>query len=511
VLLRIIIFLLLAPVIWAQNSYDSALTNKPIPYSSTILVPQAAAPDVTIPQAVDPNAALPPAPPAATAPATLPPSAQFRNLAPLPTGTPGMPPTAADYARHPLQIVPAPVIVPPVLLPRAVAQPANTNEIATPFGGKYYFVSSNGSDENNGGKTSSWKTLQQAANQVQPGDIVIVRPGIYEAFHTVHGGDSNRPITFRALGDAVIIPQGGDAPADQPLLKVEDLYRVDNIDIRSCDDIIIEGFQIQRAGRCGIFVEDSRGVILRNNTIGPVGRFGILTGFCVDLQIISNKTFGAVAEHGIYVSNSRATNNNPIVRFNESYGNRGAGIQVNGDCRSGGNGSITGARIENNVVHDNGLNGMSFISMSDSIVENNLVYHNGKFGGAGGMHFTDEVGCGHPSSGNVIVNNTVVEPSIVCVRFTQAAKDNIFFNNLLVGPRPLVDEVGDNKIAETSNIEVEQPLGVFNNPDANDYRLLPTSPARNVGLAAFKDQPAPTTDRDGKVRQTVLSHDSGAY
>ena len=42
----------------------------------------------------------------------------------------------------------------------------------------------------------------------------------------------------------------------------------------------------------------------------------------------------------------RVTNDNPVIRSNETYDNHGNGIQVNGDCGSGGDGSITGAVID---------------------------------------------------------------------------------------------------------------------------------------------------------------------
>lgn len=363
---------------------------------------------------------------------------------------------------------------------------------------KQLYVSATGTDTGDGTPAKPWRTIQRAANAAQPGDVVLVEAGEYEAFRTVRGGTQGHPITFRAVGQAIVLPAGGPTAAD-------------NITVRESDYVIIEGFTVRDAARCGIFVVDSRGVILRQNLIGPVGRFGILTGFAVDVQIISNKTFSAAAEHGIYVSNSREPNDNPVIRFNESYDNGAAGLQVNGDCGMGGDGLITGAIIEGNIIHDNQSKGMSLISMAESLVQNNLIYNNGKKNGAGGIHLTDELGCGHPSSGNVVVNNTIVEPRIACLRITDAAKDNIIFNNLLVGPRGCIDEVDKNKIDKVSNLTAESPIGLFVDPDAGDYRLLTTSPAKNRGTLNYYEKKPPATDREGRPRSATLSVDAGAY
>ena len=96
--------------------------------------------------------------------------------------------------------------------------------------------------------------------------------------------------------------------------------------------------------------------------------WGIFTAFTIETQLIDNVCFGSIGQHGIYVSNSRVSNDNPIIRGNECYGNGQNGIQLNGDCYSGGDGTIEGAIIENNLVHDNNWKGFSLISVNNSII-----------------------------------------------------------------------------------------------------------------------------------------------
>jgi len=491
------------PAAWSETGVESSLTNKPIDYNSTILVPQPAIPGMIVPQAVPVN--IP------SGSNTAPPASRTKPKGNSPFRFhPGpVPPSANDIASRLVEIVAPPL---PELAPATVVLPEETNaEPVTPHGGKFRYVALTGSDKEAGTKVRPWKTIQRAAATAQPGDLITVLPGTYEAFHTVRGGETNRPITFLAQGAVVIIPQGGAAPAGMQPTTMAEVHRLDNIHVRNTDHIIIDGFQVQRAGRCGISVIEANGVILRRNIIGPVGRFGILTGFATDVQIISNKTFGAAAEHGIYVSNSRVTNDNPVIRYNETYDNRGNGIQINGDCGSGGDGSITGALVEGNVVHDNGLKGLSLISMSDSVVQNNLIYNNAKTAGAGGIHLTDEIGCGKASSGNVVVNNTVVEPRMACIRITDGAKNNILFNNLLVGSRPLIDEVNDNQIDPNSNLRLNSVIGVFNDSEAGDFHPLITSPAKNTGVSSYREKRAPLFDREGNRRRAAIGLDVGAY
>jgi hypothetical protein len=81
-------------------------------------------------------------------------------------------------------------------------------------------------------------------------------------------------------------------------------------------------------------------------------------------------------EHGIYVSNS---GDRPVVRGNRLHDNAGAGVQLNADLSAGGDGIITDALIENNVIYGNGSAGGAAINLDgvqDSVVRNNLLYDN---------------------------------------------------------------------------------------------------------------------------------------
>ena len=67
------------------------------------------------------------------------------------------------------------------------------------------------SDENSGRKENPWKTVGKAAPTLQPGDTVVVRPGIYrERVAPKHSGTKDKPIVYRAEGPGVVL-SGADA------------------------------------------------------------------------------------------------------------------------------------------------------------------------------------------------------------------------------------------------------------------------------------------------------------
>ena len=367
--------------------------------------------------------------------------------------------------------------------------------------GTTYYVANNGKDSNAGTKNAPWATLQQAANQSRKGDTILAQDGAYAGFFTVNSGAEKDPIVFKANGKNVVIHSKN---AKTP----------DNVNVENTDYTVIDGFIVKNAERGGIRVAESKGVIIRNNVVGPCGRWCLFTGFAPEVQILNNKAFGAKEQHGIYVSNSRVPNDNPLIRGNETYGNNYSGIQVNGDCESDGDGIISGAVIEGNVIRNNFSKAASLISMQDSVVRNNLIYNNGITSGAGGIHLTDESDCGKPSSRNLIVNNTILEPRIAGIRITDGAADNVIFNNIIFAPNKprIADEVGESHVDKDSNLTIRSiPDNLFANPAANDYHLMDKSIAIDAGKTVFQKMDAPGIDLEGTQRPQRKGMDLGAF
>jgi parallel beta-helix repeat protein len=372
---------------------------------------------------------------------------------------------------------------------------------APPGMGETYIVSPSGNDGGTGLSGDPWLTLQHAADSVAAGDEVIVEDGTYDGFYTVTGGTRGSPVTFRAASSGVVIDTSNSETPD-------------NINVEGTDYVVIDGFTVVDAERTGIRVAVSRGVIVRNCTIGPSGTWGILSGFAPEIQVLGNQTFGSVEQHGIYISNSDVPDDNPVIAGNEVYGNAMNGIQLNGDCFMGGDGVISGAVIEGNYVHDNNNKGLSIISASDSVIRNNLIVGNGITAGAGGIHLVDEPDCGNPSSRDVVVNNTIFEPRIAAIRINLGAEDNVIFNNLIISTRgePIADEDGLSLVDGATNLVFPDATAViFADPAARDYHLAASSPAVDAGAASFGGAGAPGADLDGLPRPGGSGFDVGCY
>jgi Bacterial Ig domain/Periplasmic copper-binding protein (NosD) len=366
-----------------------------------------------------------------------------------------------------------------------------------------YYVAPGGSDSNPGSSASPWRTLQKAANSVGAGDAVHVGNGTYAGFQITAGGSATSRITFVANGSSVLVNQPNSSTPD-------------NINVEGADYVVIDGFVVEDAPRVGIRAVQATGVVIRNNTVRRSGLTGILTGWTPAVLIEGNVCSASGSQHGIYVSNSNTPNDNPVLRNNECFGNAENGVQLNGDCWEGGDGVLEGALIEGNYIHDNNWKGFSLISVQASTIQNNVIADNGLSAGAGGIHLTDQVGpsCGKPSSNNVVVNNTIVEPRIACVRMTDGSTANVVFNNLCIASNTgklVVDEVGGNLVDGASNLMLTSSSGLFVNATAKDFHLAAGSAAIDAGIPNYQGRPAPAVDRDDVARPGGARHDIGAY
>src|SRR5262245_45675937 len=201
-----------------------------------------------------------------------------------------------------------------------------------------FYVDPAGNDSAAGAITSPWRTLQKAANTVRAGDLVIVRVGHYAGLYLTTSGTATDPITFRGDPGAIVDTQN---PTTQ-----------DGINLEGASYVVIEGFTVTGVPRAGIRSVLNHHVVIRGHTGDLNGRWGILTGFSDDILIEDNVMSRSQAEHGIYVSNS---GDRPTIRGNVVWGNNANGIHMNGDLSQGGDGIISGALVEDNVIFNNGL------------------------------------------------------------------------------------------------------------------------------------------------------------
>jgi hypothetical protein len=386
-----------------------------------------------------------------------------------------------------------------------------------------YYVAPGGSNAANGlTPATAWATLQHAADTVAAGDTVHVADGNYAGFDIRKDGTGDDPITFVADGAAAAITS-------------ENPETPDGINIENASYIVVDGFVSNGHTRAGMRAALSHHITFRNNRCGNNGVWGIFTGFVDDLLIENNETYGSIDEHGIYVSNS---GDRPVIRGNHTHDNNANGIHMNGDESQGGDGLISEALVEDNVIHGNGNAGGSGINMdgvTDSVVRNNLLYDNH----ASGISLYRIDGAAG-STGNLVINNTILSASDGrwCINIIDSP-NNTLRNNILYtyhsfrgvividaasapgfssdynslmnrmspdGDATILDLDDWQALGYDANSFVATPTQHFVNP-ATDFHLLTTSPAIDAGTSVN----APGDDIEGNARPVGAGVDIGAY
>jgi hypothetical protein len=408
------------------------------------------------------------------------------------------------------------------VLALALPQPV----LVTPLQGDTYYVDPAGSDLTGDGSAGNpWQTIRYAATQVSAGDTVLINPGSYDGGVVVETpGTSAAPITFSGRGPGVVIEgSGGDRDA---------------FFITAADYIVVEGLTIQHADRAGLRISLSDHVTVRDSTFIDNGRWGVFTDFSDDTLIENVESYGAVEEHGIYISNS---SDYPTIRNSRIHHNYANGIHMNGDLSQGGDGVISFGLIEGNVIYENGVGGGSSINMdgvTDTVVRNNLLYDNH----ASGISVY-QIDGGSGSQNNRLVNNTIVMPSDgrwgINIPETSDTGNQVYNNiifshhswrgSILIAEPDLGGFGSDYNIVvnrfstdggdSTIDLPDWQALGydthsfiatpdeLFVDPSLHDYRLKAGSPAIDAGTP-LADVP---TDLSGQPRPAGEAFDIGAY
>lgn len=278
-------------------------------------------------------------------------------------------------------------------------------------------VATTGDDAATGTLTAPWRTIQRAADTVVPGDVVVIHAGSYPGFRVTARGSETAPITFRGDGDVRIL---GASTANRDAVLVEGGAWIQ-----------IEGLHVSGATRAGISALDCEHVTVRNNRVDANGRWGVFSSFCDDLVVEDNEVSRSGSEHGVYASNSA---DRPVIRRNRIWGNAMCGVHMNGDINFGGDGVISNAIVEANVITDNGRNGGSAINgdgITNAVIRNNVLDGNH----ASGVSLY-KIDGGLPSTGNQVINNTVrmAADARWAVNIQDGSTGNILRNNVLIHP-----------------------------------------------------------------------------
>ncbi len=345
-------------------------------------------------------------------------------------------------------------------LNRADAQSATTGCPAD--AAHTFYVAPDGSDSNTGSKDAPWKTLQHAFTQLDPGETLLVREGVYRADLTYERvGTADAPIT--------IANYPGETPVLEPLTR-------EPLRVRGAAAwTVFEGLTFQHAAPGSNYqnvyvLGSAHDVTFKRNTI-RWARAG--SGIFVDntvqrIDLIGNRVYAnnepGVQRQGIYYEGQDG-----VIARNIVHGHtNGFGIQV----KSGADRVV----VAQNTTADNRYSGIVVMDTADEItVANNVSAFNGGYGVRGfGSAMTEP-------AGHVF--------------------GNLVFGNLAGGY--------GNQSAGILSFD-DQPLSadpLFVDRPGGDYRVREDSPA----IDAADDRYVFAPDPDGGPALSGGAPDMGAY
>ncbi|HEU4389936.1 MAG TPA: right-handed parallel beta-helix repeat-containing protein [Blastocatellia bacterium] len=260
-----------------------------------------------------------------------------------------------------------------------------------------YYVATIGNDNNSGSAAQPWRTLQKAVNTASAGDTIQVRSGTYAGCRIERSGRAEAVCTLQAEpGAVVVINTPGPNNRHSSLIEIENF----DAEVRYW---VIDGFEVAESPRYGVDIRVTDYITVRRCNVHDSRVTGIFLAFSYHPLIEQNESANN-GEHGIYQSNS---GDFPIIRANNLRNNASAGLHMNGDRNfTPGDGIISFATVEKNVIWGNGRSGASGINcdgVNDSIIRNNLLYDNH----ASGISLYAVDGA-QGSSRNLVYNNTIV-------------------------------------------------------------------------------------------------------
>ncbi|HWP41653.1 MAG TPA: right-handed parallel beta-helix repeat-containing protein, partial [Blastocatellia bacterium] len=400
-----------------------------------------------------------------------------------------------------------------------------------------YYVATTGSDNNPGTQAEPWRTLQHAVDAIMPGDTILVESGTYLGCRIERSGQPDSVCTLKAAPSATVVI---NAPG--PDNRHDSNIEVENFD-GTVSYWIIDGFEVADAPRYGIDLRDTDHITVQSCFVHDSVVTGIFLAFSYHPLIQHNES-AANGEHGIYQSNS---GDHPIIRGNILHHNFRAGLHMNGDRNfTPGDGIISFALVEKNIVYENGTGGGSGINcdgVNDSIIRNNLLYNNH----ASGISLYAVDGS-EGSSRNEVYNNTILMASDGrwCINIAASTEGqpnpvgNKIKNNILYTPHSFRGSISTysnstagfesdynvvvNRFSTTggsSNMSLAEwqalgydahsfiatPAELFVSPAGGDYHLKTGSPAIDAGamLAGVTD------DLDSLLRPQGSAYDIGCF
>ncbi|AFY55776.1 hypothetical protein Riv7116_3313 [Rivularia sp. PCC 7116] len=231
----------------------------------------------------------------------------------------------------------------------------STNPTPQSSGGRFYYVSPSGNDNNSGSQNQPWKSINYAVSEdspIAPGDTVLVQPGTYTELISLgkSGSDSQR-ITLKANGDVTLRdpnPNSGGFPEGV-------------IQSPGQSNWVIDGFRIENTSWAGISLSDAKNMTVQNNETYQTGSSGI---------IVLPKTFFGGGEREITGSNVKILNNT-VERANWKWDGPG---DTDGDQEALSIWGVDGFEVANNRMIDGKREGMDIkVGSRNGLIHGNSI------------------------------------------------------------------------------------------------------------------------------------------
>ena len=232
-----------------------------------------------------------------------------------------------------------------------------------------YYVSLTGSDQNDGSIGSPWRTIQKAASELEAGETVFVRGGIYpEAVKVINSGSKEKGyIIFRAFPQEVVVLDGKSVSFQS---GNKAMFQLENIDY-----VKIIGFEL-------------RNLVVNSKKKYPAGILVRGTGSNIHLinnniHHIENRAKKGNAHGILFYGSSKKGISNIVIHKNDIHH-----LTLGWSEALTLNGNIKGFKITQNDVHHNNNIGIDLAGfynaceetcndrVREGVVSHNRVYQN---------------------------------------------------------------------------------------------------------------------------------------
>ncbi len=321
------------------------------------------------------------------------------------------------------------------------------------------------------GPTQEFSTIQSAVDQAGAGDTVLVHTGAYAGFRVEKSGSAAKPLVVRSEGTGAVISSPGPTG--------------DGVRFQNVSYVHVVGLDIQKmpqrciAARGATPATPMKGLAIRNNRCALSEVEGFYLSEVSQSVVEGNDISGTGAKgdsrsHGIYLAN--AGSDDTVLRWNvihDCKASESAGIHFNGDASVGGDGIISGALVDGNIIYANNHNGLNMDGVQNSVVQNNVIYGNA----ANGLRAYAIDGKEGPK-GLIVANNLIhsLASGRWAIKLSQDLGGHRIFNNILLT---------ENSASGAIAIGKSPGFASANNAVTNRFSL--DGDSSTVGLSAWQN------------------------